>query len=1076
MESEKKWTNFISWFLTKPKITGYLVFLILSILVAFIISQQYQIVKEKEHREMNNILNAVHRNIEQSLKNCYTTTLTLALTINDNGVPENFDYFGAQLLESNASIDAVQLVPDGVIKYIYPMKGNERAINLNILGSPSLKKEALKSIDNQKMYFAGPFKLKQGGIGIVGRLPVYKKNKFWGFSAVIIKLETLLKVSGISAIDSTKYYFQISKKNPVTQKEEFFMPIKENFSENYYVSPLIQDGDWRLYLFSKNQYNLYPYIILPGILGFILAALFGVLITALLRKPAELQLLVHDQATKILNAEIKFKTIFDQAAVGMAHVDSLSGNFIETNKRLCNMVGYTQQEMKQKNFQSITHPDDLEEDLLNLKKIKEGKIREYSMEKRYVTKMGAVIWVNLTVSPLWKINEKATTLISIVEDITLKKEAKELIKKSETRFKTLFYNSPFPLWEEDFSAVKNYLIELNLINEKPDIVDSFLNEHPEVVNKCISLVKILDVNYECLKLHKIKNKESLMENLAQLIDVESIGSFKKQLVAISQCEKQLILDSRIKNIEGGYRDINLRWNVIRGYEESLERIIVSTEDVTEHKTAEKIILNSKKRIKSLINTIDGIVWECDVETFSFSFISKKVEDILGYTSKEWIESPNFWKDHIYPEDKERAVNYYTLKTKENLNHDFEYRMIAKNGSIVWLRDIVNVVIENGKAVSLRGIMIDITKTKEAEKRIIESQHKIEDLVNSIDGIVWECDYKTLELTFISKKSEEILGYTPEEWMSDVNFWEKHIHPEDKVNSVYSFKNLITKENKQKDSEYRMITKDGSTIWIKELINVIYENNNPVSIRAIMIDITKTKEAEKDLVDSFSLVTEQNKRLLNFSYIVSHNLRSHTSNIEAITSLIESSESEEETNQMVQLLKTASGSLNETMHNLNEVVSIQTNIGLLSETLNLKQYIDNVRNVLSEQIIIKDVSIFNTIPDDVTINYNPAYLESILLNLISNAIRYGHPERKPIITIEYFTENDMKVLQISDNGIGLDLKKYGDKIFGMYKTFTNNRDSRGIGLFITKNQIDAMGGSISVESVLNFGSTFKIYIK
>ena len=116
------------------------------------------------------------------------------------------------------------------------------------------------------------------------------------------------------------------------------------------------------------------------------------------------------------------------------------------------------------------------------------------------------------------------------------------------------------------------------------------------------------------------------------------------------------------------------------------------------------------------------------------------------------------------------------------------------------------------------------------------------------------------------------------------------------------------------------------------------------------------------------------------------------------------------------------------------------------------------------------------PNDVMVNYNPAYLESILYNIISNSIRYRHPERKPVILIKWITENNMNVLQISDNGVGIDLAKNADKIFGMYKTFTNNSDSKGIGLFITKNQIDAMGGNITVESEPNIGTTFKIYIQ
>jgi PAS domain S-box-containing protein len=942
----KKFPKFITWFLNRPKTTGFLTFLFLSFIACFIVSQQQKLIQEGEEREMNTILHVVHQNIEQSLKNCYTTTLSLALTINDKGTPENFDDVGRKLMESNNSISAVQLVPKGVIKYIYPMKDNEAAMNLNILTPPYLK-EALKSVANQKMYFAGPLQLKQGGLGIVGRLPVFRNNKFWGFSAVIIKLQSLLKSSGINNIDDSKYYFQFSKYNVENQKEIFYLPNKNDFSKKYNIATYIADGDWKLYLISKHQNYFYYQILVPAIIGLILAALFGVLIFNLLKTREELQSLVNTQATKLLNSEIKFEAIFDQAAVGIAYIDSFSGNFIEINKQYCRLLGYSRQEMKNKNFQSVTHPDDLEKDLIQLEKLRKGQIRSYALEKRYITKSGATIWINLTVSPLWKINEKVTSHIAIIEDISLKKESEERIKKTETRFKSLFDDSPLPLREEDFSAVKNYLLELNLINENKKIVSNYLYGNPEVVNKCNSLVQLINVNNACLKLHKVKTREELINNKPNLIDLKSTDYFIEHLIAITQGKKQFSIDSRIKNAEGEYRDVNLRWNVIRGYGKTYERIIVSTEDITQRRATEKIILDTKKRVESLINTVDGIVWERDIESFSFTFISKKVVSILGYTPEEWLANHTFWVDHIYTEDKEWVKNYRNVQTDANLNHDLEYRMVAKNGTVVWLRDIVNIVFENGKAVSLRGIMIDITKTK---------------------------------------------------------------------------------------------------------------------------------EAEKDLNNSFNLVTEQNKRLLNFSYIVSHNLRSHTSNIASIMTLIESSESEEEKEQMMLLLKSVSNALNETMLHLNEVINIRNNIGLVSEPLNLQHYIKTVQNVLNEQITSKQVSISTIMPKDVIINYNPAYLESILYNIISNSIRYSHPERKPAIEIKWSVDNDMKVLQISDNGVGIDLVRNADKIFGMYKTFSNNTDSKGIGLFITKNQIDAMGGNITVESEPNIGTTFKIYIQ
>jgi light-regulated signal transduction histidine kinase (bacteriophytochrome) len=259
------------------------------------------------------------------------------------------------------------------------------------------------------------------------------------------------------------------------------------------------------------------------------------------------------------------------------------------------------------------------------------------------------------------------------------------------------------------------------------------------------------------------------------------------------------------------------------------------------------------------------------------------------------------------------------------------------------------------------------------------------------------------------------------------------------------------------------------------VELIIDNGITTSLRGIMIDITKTKEAEKDLKNTLFLVTEQNKRLLNFSYIVSHNLRSHTSNIASIVSLIESTESEEEKEEMMNLLKTVSHSLDETMNHLNEVVNINENINITTEPLNLNQYITNTQIILSEQIHLSEAQIISTIDKDKIINYNPAYLESILYNLISNAMRYKHPERKPLIRIKLYKEQNKEVLEISDNGIGIDLDKNGAKIFGMYKTFSSNLDSKGIGLFITKNQINAMGGTITVSSKINVGTTFKISI-
>ena len=946
MENKNQWSTISRWILTKPKTIGFMFFFILVMAFSFTLLQQIRIINENKRNEMQSTLENLYQNIDKNLKSCYTTTLTLALTINDNGVPEDFNYISSQLLNSNKCISAVELVPDGIIKYIYPLKGHEKALNINLFTTPTISKEALKSIETKKMYFAGPLVLREGGLGIVGRLPVYKKNIFWGFSAVVIKLDTLLKISGINTIDTSRYAIQFSKINPNTNKEESFLPIKNDINKNQQIATKINDGNWTLYVIARKKNNNYSTLYIPSILGFCIALLFGTLITLLLNRPKELQRLLEIQEKKLINSELKFKTVFDQAPVGISLIQHGTGQFIDINKKFCDIIGYSEQEIKQKTYKTITHPKDLAISELNIKKLEIDKINNYSLKKRYITKAGKTVWVNLTVTALSRVNEKLNTNIVIVEDITLQTKILEDIKDRERQFTSLFKNSPIPLWEVDLSSIKEYLNELNLLGKDEDLVTNYISDNRTVVNKCFTLIKIISVNYKCLELLDIKKMEMVTVNLKTILKTETLKDFEKQLIAITQNNNQLTYDTKINSSKGDPIDIHFRWNPVMGYEKTFERMIVSTEDITFRKKNEKLIIDSQQKIKLLIDTIDGIVWECTFDTFEFTFVSKKVQKILGYTAEEWLSNPNFWKEHIYPEDREWVLEYCANESKEHRNHDFEYRMICKDGSVIWLRDMVNIVFDNDKAVSLHGIMIDITKSK---------------------------------------------------------------------------------------------------------------------------------NTESDLNNSINLVTKQNERLLNFSYIISHNLRSHTSNITSIVTFIKEADTEQEKKELMDLLISVSVLLNETMHHLNEVINIRTNISLVIESINLNECVTNVMKVFSKQLILKEVTITNLIPEDLNINYNPAYLESILYNLISNAIRYSHPDRKPNIRLEWILKINKRILQVSDNGIGIDLKKNGDKIFGLYKTFTNDKTSKGVGLFITKNQIEAMGGTIKVDSELNRGTTFKIEI-
>jgi signal transduction histidine kinase len=181
------------------------------------------------------------------------------------------------------------------------------------------------------------------------------------------------------------------------------------------------------------------------------------------------------------------------------------------------------------------------------------------------------------------------------------------------------------------------------------------------------------------------------------------------------------------------------------------------------------------------------------------------------------------------------------------------------------------------------------------------------------------------------------------------------------------------------------------------------------------------------------------------------------------------------NEYLQLLQKATTNLAETISNLNEVVKINNSVNRL-ESINLHQVIKNAISNVNQIANTAKVAINNHVSPHISILAIPAYADSIILNFLTNGIKYRSTERSPIINLTAEILDEKVLLKISDNGIGINLQKNGSKLFGMYKTFTNNPEARGIGLFITKNQIEAIGGKVEVESKINEGTTFKVYFK
>lgn len=279
-------------------------------------------------------------------------------------------------------------------------------------------------------------------------------------------------------------------------------------------------------------------------------------------------------------------------------------------------------------------------------------------------------------------------------------------------------------------------------------------------------------------------------------------------------------------------------------------------DISDRLELEKITTAEYHRYDSLMNAINAIIWEADAQTFVFTYVSPAAGKILGYPAERWLQEPNFWKDHIHESDREEKVQFCLNATKTIQNHELEYRFIHQNGSTVWLRDIVTVEARDGKAYKIKGIMIDITREKEINRALYNTEQQFKSSVNALgEGIVLIDNNGVM--VFSNERACEILGLTADQLIGRMTIdsrW-RSIHEDGSEFPGIEYPAMITLQTglPQRNVVMGVHKPDGALTWI--LINtqpVVY-NQSPgsssaplLSVVASFTDITIQKQQEAEL--------------------------------------------------------------------------------------------------------------------------------------------------------------------------------------------------------------------------------------
>ncbi|MFP9099013.1 ATP-binding protein [Flavobacterium sp. RHBU_24] len=482
----------------------------------------------------------------------------------------------------------------------------------------------------------------------------------------------------------------------------------------------------------------------------------------------------------------------------------------------------------------------------------------------------------------------------------------------------------------------------------------------------------------------------------------------------------------------------------------------------------------KRLLDQVPDVIFKLIWK-EKNRYVLTFCSESVKHIYEVSVAEMRTKPaEVLNARVLPQYRRPFYAELNRARRLIIPWMYEYEVLLPNKGKRWMKVHANPELQTDGSVVFYGRMSDITPQKEQQLLLKHSEERIKYALEAASEGIWDYDIVNNTI-FFSAQSMKIIGKEEKDTVWPLEEWKKRIYKEDLRGHNKATDDYFKNKTPRFEYIYRVKNETTGFRWVMSRGSFVDGVNGKDKTRAIgtIKDITELKEKEIELARTITIIGEQNNRLSNFAHIVSHNLRSHAGNLKMLLDLFKTAE-ENEREEMLGHLEGISDGLSITIGHLKELVAIQTEVKNVKEDLNLRRYLKNILTILHNEIIKHGVTIEINIPLDVTVNYNPAYLESVLLNFTTNAIKYSSSEREPVINYDFAIEKGKKVLYISDNGLGIDLKKHKNALFGMYKTFHKNKNSRGIGLFITKNQVEAMGGKIEVASEINKGTVFKLY--
>ncbi len=783
----------------------------------------------------------------------------------------------------------------------------------------------------------------------------------------------------------------------------------------------------------------------------------------------------------LCQSEEWFRATFEQAAVGMAHV-SLDGRWLRVNQKLCDIVGYSRAELTARTVQDITHPEDIDISLDFIQRALTGEVENYVIEKRYIRKDSAVVWVNITISLIKDAASKPEHFIAVIEDISARKRAEEELERHRHQLAQLV--------EERTTELSATNAQLREEIREREQVEKHLKESERrfrgLFESARDAIFVADANTGILV-----DMNTQAEKMMEVDKAELIGKSVTHLHP--QSEETKYADDFVAYVQGGGADL-VRVEVVTASGKAIPIEINSSiselgdrrlvygifRNITARERARRALQDSEARYRAMAeNFPNGAVVLYNQDLRYLLAGGKELEE-TGLSSEAMI-GKSIWE--VFPpeicEILEPLYNSVLAGQTKVVEIPFAERIYLTHNS----------PIKNERDEVIAGLTMtqNITERKRAERALQESEQRLQLIVHTTNDAVWDRNMLTDTLAW-SDGVNTLFGYAPEQVDSSADWFYEKIHSEDRQRVRDAVDEVLSSGREYWYDEYRFRGMNGNYAYIMERGFVLYDDEGkPVRMIGGMTDITDRKYMEEQLKNIARKLAQSNRELQDFAVVASHDLQEPLRKILAFGDRLNSKckdNLDERGRDYLSRMLNAAARMQTLINDLLQYSRITTKAQpFVPVDLN-----EVARGVLSDlETHIAEVNGRVEVGELPIIDADSSQMRRLLQNLIGNSLKYHKPGEsvvvklaavaEPEIDVEFLTSTrrprgDYCQITVKDNGIGFD-EKYLDRIFNVFQRLHGRGEysGTGMGLAICRRIVERHGGYITARSSPGAGATF-----